>query len=112
MQEQPDILFGPGSARSIKILLAEKGASGVVRIEIRSTGCCDASLGLRVDSVRESDIVQEEEGVTFVVDRETHNLVGQITISCAEGPGRTGFIITSSTPLNEWTGFGTCDLIV
>jgi hypothetical protein len=58
------------------------------------------------------DLLLEAEGITFVVDRETHDLVGRITISCAVEPGRTGFLITSSVPLNEWMGFSACDLIV
>lgn len=112
MRERPEIELGPGAARAIKARMAEKGARSAVRIEIRSSGCCDASLGLRADSVRESDLLYEADGITFVVDRETNDLVGRITISCAIEPGRTGFLITSSMPLNEWAGFSACDLIV
>jgi len=111
MRERPEIELGPGAARAIKGCLAEKGARGAVRIEIRSSGCCDASLGLRIDTARESDLLLDEEGITFIVDRETYDLVGRITISCAADPGRTGFLITSSIPLNEWAGFSACDLI-
>jgi len=112
MRERPEIELGTGAARAIKERMAEKGARGAVRIEIRSSGCCDASLGLRVDPVRESDLLLEVEGITFAVDSETNDLVGRITISCADSPARTGFLITSSIPLNEWAGFSACDLIV
>jgi Fe-S cluster assembly iron-binding protein IscA len=112
MQEQPVVTLGPGTAQAIKTWISGNNAQGAVRIEIRSTGCCDASLGMRIDSAPESDLMVIVEGITFVVDREIHDLVGQIAISCCEEPHRAGFIITSSIPLNEWAGFGTCDITV
>ena len=111
MQEQPIVTLGPGTAGAIKTWMSGNNAHGAVRIEIRSTGCCDASLGMRIDSARESDLVVIIEGITFIVDREIHDLVGQISIARSDEPNRTGFIITSSIPLNEWAGFGTCDIV-
>jgi Fe-S cluster assembly iron-binding protein IscA len=110
MQEQSVVTLGPGAARAIKTWMTENNAQGAVRIEIRSTGCCDASLGMRIDSARESDLVMIVEGITFVVDREIHDLAGQISIARSDEPNRAGFIITSSIPLNEWAGFGTCNI--
>ncbi|MGP8152917.1 MAG: hypothetical protein ACLQBQ_02070 [Smithella sp.] len=112
MAEESIITLGPGAARAIKKWMIEKNVQGAVRIEIRSSGCCDASLGLRIDSARETELVVIVEGITFVVDRAIHDLVGQIAISCSDEPYRAGFIITSSIPLNEWAGFGACDIIV
>jgi Fe-S cluster assembly iron-binding protein IscA len=111
MQEQSIVTLGPGTAGAIKTWMTGNNASGAVRIEIRSTGCCDASLGMRIDSARESDMVVIVEGITFVVDREIHDLAGQISIARSDEPHRTGFIITSSIPLNEWAGFGTCNIV-
>ena len=51
--------------------LAEKGSQGPVRIELQFTGCCDPSLGLIVDTRRESDVVEEMDGLTFVIDPQT-----------------------------------------
>jgi Fe-S cluster assembly iron-binding protein IscA len=112
IQEQPFITLGPGMAQAIKTWMSGNNARGAVRIEIRSTGCCDASLGMRIDSARESDMVVIAEGITFVVDREIHDLAGKIAIACCDEPNRTGFKITSSIPLNEWAGFGICDIMV
>jgi Fe-S cluster assembly iron-binding protein IscA len=112
MQEQSIVTLGPGTAGAVKTWMSGNNAQGAVRIEIRSTGCCDASLGMRIDSAREPDLVEIVEEITFVVDREINDLVGQITISRCDEPNRAGFIITSSIPLNEWAGFGTCDIVV
>ncbi|MGD0170244.1 MAG: hypothetical protein ABSE54_11035 [Smithella sp.] len=112
MLEQPIVTLGPGTAGAIKTWMSGNNAQGAVRIEIRSTGCCDASLGMRIDSAGESDLVVIIEGITFVVDRKIHDLVGQISIARSDEPNRSGFIITSSIPLNEWAGFGTSEITV
>ena len=101
------VTLGPGAGQAVKSLLSERGIRGPVRIEIQSTGCCDSSLELSVDTVRESDLVEELDGLTFVVSPETHQLVGEVRISYTDDAGRKGFILTSSQPLGEWDGFAT-----
>ena len=81
----PLVTLEPGVGQAIRSSLAEAGVHGPVRIEIQFSGCCDPSLGLMVDKVRESDLVEELDGLTFVVSPETHQLVGEVAISCAEG---------------------------
>ncbi|MGD0278316.1 MAG: hypothetical protein ABSC11_03310 [Smithella sp.] len=110
--QEPVVTLGPGAAQAIKTWMFENHVQNAVRIEIRSSGCCDVSLGLRIDSARESELLVIVEGITFVIDRELHDLTGQITISCSGESHETGFIITSSIPLNEWAGFGTCNIMV
>ena len=62
-------------------------------------------LTLAVDKVRDSDLVEELDGVTFVMSPETYELVGEVTISYTDDGGREGFLLTSSKPLSEWDGF-------
>ncbi len=95
-----------GAGQAIRSFLAEKGLKRPIRIDLQSSGCCDASLGLSVDTVRESDLIQELDGLTFVVSPETHQLVGEVTISYVEDIGRRGFVLTSTKPVSEWDGFG------
>jgi Fe-S cluster assembly iron-binding protein IscA len=94
-----------GASQAVRSALAEKGVEGPIRIELKSSGCCDPSLVLTVDTVRVSDLVEELDGVTFVVSPETHELVGEVKIACADDAGRRGFVLTSSKPLSEWEGF-------
>jgi Fe-S cluster assembly iron-binding protein IscA len=102
------VTLEPGVGQAIRSSLAEAGAQGPVRIEIRSSGCCDPALGLVVDTIRESDLVEEADGVTFVVSPETHHLVGEVTISQADG----ALVLTPSRPLSEWDGFAPCRIRV
>ena len=98
------VTLDPGAGQAIRSALAEAGVQGPIRIAITSSGCCDPSFGLAVDRIRESDLVEEIDGVTFVMDLETHDLVGEVTIGCKED----GFAVTSAKPLSEWDGFAPC----
>jgi Fe-S cluster assembly iron-binding protein IscA len=99
------VTLEPGTGQAIRSLLSEKGIQGPVRIEIQSTGCCDASLGLTVDTARESDLVEKLDGLTFVISVEIHQLVGEVRISYTDDAGKEGFVLTSAKPLSEWDGF-------
>jgi Fe-S cluster assembly iron-binding protein IscA len=101
------VTLDPGAGQAIKSLLSERGIQGPIRSEIQSTGCCDPSLGLSVDTIHESDLVEEVDGLTFVISPETHQLVGEVRVSYADNAGREGFVLTSSKPLSEWDGFAT-----
>jgi Fe-S cluster assembly iron-binding protein IscA len=99
------VTLEPAASEALRSALAEKGVEGPIRVEVQSSGCCDPSLVLAADTVRGSDLVEEVDGVTFVVSPETHELVGEVKIACAEDAGRRGFVVTSSKPLSEWEGF-------
>jgi Fe-S cluster assembly iron-binding protein IscA len=96
------------AGQAIKSFLAEKGIQRPLRIHLQFTGCCDPSLGLSVDSIREPDLIEEVDGLTFVIDPEVYQLVGNITISYIDEIGREGFILTSDKPVSEWDGLGVC----
>ena len=104
------VTLEPGAGQAVKSALAEKGAQGPVRLELQFTGCCDPSLGLSVDTIRESDLVQEIDGLTFVMSPETHEVVGKVTISHKQEARRIVFVVTSSKPLSEWDGLLTCGI--
>ena len=95
-----------GVSQVIGSFLDERGIRQPIRIELQSSGCCDASLGLRVDEIRDGDLVEEQEGLTLVISHETRRLAGDITISYEEDEGRKGFVLISTRPISEWSGFG------
>jgi Fe-S cluster assembly iron-binding protein IscA len=101
----PLVTLAPGAGEAIKSLLSAKGVQGTLRIEVQFTGCCGPSLGLMIDKVLESDLVEDLEGLTFVISPETHELVGEVRISCTDDPEREEFVLSSSKPISEWDGF-------
>jgi iron-sulfur cluster insertion protein len=102
------IKLEPNAAQAIKAVLTERESHGPLRITLQFTGCCDPSLGLSVDAVNESDLVQELGGLTFVISPETYQLVGEVTIAYTDKAGEKEFILTSSKPVSEWEGFAPC----
>jgi len=94
----------------MKSLFSPKGMVQPIRIDLRFNGCCDASLGLCVDTVRESDLSEEFDGLTFIIDREIYKLTGDISISYVNKEGGRGYVITSNNPVSEWEGFSVTDI--
>jgi Fe-S cluster assembly iron-binding protein IscA len=74
------------------------------------TGCCDATLGLRVDDICETDLSIDVEGLTFIMDPEVYRLAGGVTIAYVEEEGKRGFLLTSERPISEWEGLGASDI--
>jgi Fe-S cluster assembly iron-binding protein IscA len=104
------VKVSPGASEAIRSLLAEKGVQGPVRIELQFTGCCDPSLGLIVDPARETDSIEEVDGVTFVIDQAALELAGEVNIDYRVEKGREAFLVTSANPVGEWDGLVTCNL--
>jgi Fe-S cluster assembly iron-binding protein IscA len=96
--------------QAVKEELLRQGSTGPVRIELRFTGCCDASLGLRVDTARDGDLVQQIAGVTFLVSTEVLETTGDINVGYCDEAGRRGFMLSSARPVSEWQGFAPCSL--
>jgi Uncharacterized conserved protein len=102
----------PGAGQAIKSFLAEKGLQKPLRVELQSSGCCDAVLGLSVDAIHENDRVYQSDDLTFVISPELEQQVGDVTISCLTDTAGTGFVLTSTIPISEWAGFGVCKITI
>ena len=106
----PQVKLEPGAGRAAGQFLKEKDIRRPLRIDLRFTGCCDASLCLRVDDISEDDLYMETDGLTFIIDPEVYHLAGDITIAYIEEEGRKGFLLTSERPVSEWEGFGVSNI--
>jgi Fe-S cluster assembly iron-binding protein IscA len=104
----PMVTLETGAGQALRAFLAEKKCEGPVRIDLHSTGCCDVSLGLSVGQAHDADLIEEVDGLQFAMSPETYQLVGAVIISYDEG--RKGFVLTSSKPVSEWAGLGTCSI--
>jgi len=104
------IKLEPGAIQAIKTFLADKSIHQPIRIDTNFSGCCDASLCLRVDNTLDTDLTIELEDITFVINPDTYQLVGEVTISYVDEGGRKGFVLKSSKPIGEWDGFGVSDI--
>ena len=98
----------PEAIEAIRVFLEKNNLQKPVRIHLQSTGCCDASLGLMADDAHENDLVQDIQGITFVISPEVLEMTGNITIDYVSQKHKTGFVLTSKHPVSEWSGFGVC----
>ncbi|RJQ87937.1 MAG: hypothetical protein C4519_00105 [Desulfobacteraceae bacterium] len=98
----------PEAIQNIKAFLEENRIKDPIRIDIQSTGCCDPSLGLCVDRIRDKDLMHEADGFTLLMDAQTFQTVGEVSIAYNEETDKKGFVLTSRKSLSEWDGFGVC----
>jgi Fe-S cluster assembly iron-binding protein IscA len=106
----PLINIDQPAIEAVRKELQGKGLPLTVRIELRSTGCCDASLGLVANAAEESDLIESLQDLTFRMSQGTYELVGTVSISYVDDDRKKGFILTSKNPLNEWEGFAACNI--
>ncbi len=109
-REIPAIKLEPGASQAIKSFLADSGIHQPIRVDLRSSGCCDATLCLCVDSISETDLTLELDNLIFVISPETYQIVGEVKISYVDELERKGFLLTSAKPTSEWDGFGVSDI--
>jgi Fe-S cluster assembly iron-binding protein IscA len=102
--------LGPGVSRHIRSILTDKEIQHPIRIDLQFSGCCDASLGLRVDSALATDLTQVIDGLEFIIDADAYQLVGEVTITYVDEIGKKGFILTSEKPISEWEGLCATDI--
>ena len=109
-ENMPLINLDQPAIEAIRKELQRKGLPLTLRIEIRSTGCCDASLSLISNTAEESDLIESMEDLTIRMSPSTYELVGTVSISYVDDAQKKGFVLTSSKPLNEWEGFAACNI--
>lgn len=98
------------AVQKIQRFLTQKKQAGCVRVEIRSSGCCDAALALVVQDALETDIVEQYNGLHIALPVEIHQVVGSITISSSDDDASDDFFLTSEKPFSEWSGFAPCSI--
>jgi Fe-S cluster assembly iron-binding protein IscA len=98
------------TVRAIQRFLAGQGLAYCVRVEIRSSGCCDAGLGLVAEEAADTDMVEHHDSLQIAIPPEIYQRVGCIAISCSAEEAPQDFFLTPDRPLNEWSGFAPCSI--
>jgi Fe-S cluster assembly iron-binding protein IscA len=100
----------PGASQVIKSFLANKSIRQPIRINLHFSECCNASPGLCVDTISETDLTLKLDGLTFVISPEIYQLSGEVIVSYVGEIGRKGSVLTPSKPISEWGGFAVGDI--
>ena len=63
-----------------KIVEAQSDRPSNVRIFVAGHGCSGPSLGLALDEVKESDLVDESKEIKFIMDKDLFDQLGEINV--------------------------------
>lgn len=80
----------------LKQLLVEQGESATgVRFAVSGGGCSGFQYGLTFDTAKETDTVQDNNGLKVYIDPETEVLVQGLVVDYLDTIGQSGFSITN-----------------
>jgi len=81
-----------GAKQKLEAIFQEKGVNGI-RFYSNGSGCCGPQVGLSLDEPKDTDIVQEINGVRVALDRDIKNSVEQLTLDNDETPNGSRFVL-------------------
>ncbi|MGE5422295.1 MAG: hypothetical protein ACM3QW_03455 [Ignavibacteriales bacterium] len=100
----------PNTYEMMIVELTLQSLEPLIRIDLRFAGCCDPFLGLWADEVKPGDLVHQVGDLTFIIESDIFDMVGEVTIAYSEKPWEKGFVLTSQHPTSEWEGTGVCSI--
>lgn len=83
---------------------ALQGYKGVIRLQVRTSGCCEPALIAFWDKQHPGDLYMRLGELLFVVDPESHGITGLITVDIHESGDPPTLLLTTANPLSEWAG--------
>lgn len=110
MNANPTITITHEACDAIKETLEAHQCPLALRIDIRSSGCCDGQLSMAAEKPQADDLTTTINGLTVAIPPEIHKLVGDISITYKDDGFEKGFFLDSEKPLNEWAGFSPCSI--
>ena len=78
-----------------------------IRIYLNEGGWGGPSLGLALDELKDTDKTFKQDGITFMIDEDLLERVGNIHVDFIDAGMRSGFSLTPGKPLA--TGPNACD---
>ena len=84
------------ASEMIKEFLKSRNDAPSIRVLMQEGGCCGPSLGMALDELQANDEVFEDQGVTYLVDKELFEKVKPIAVEFIETPHGGGFRLTSA----------------
>lgn len=77
---------------------------GVLRIELRTAGCCEPTLVAYWDLPRPGDVQAKVGQLTVSVDPDTLRVGGAVKVDLGLHGDPPTLMLTSANPLSEWAG--------
>jgi len=81
-----------GAKQKLEEIFKEKGVNGV-RIYSNGAGCCGPQVGLSLDEPKDTDMIQEINGVRVALDQDIKDSVEELTLDNDETPDGSRFVL-------------------
>ncbi|GLO65026.1 MULTISPECIES: adhesin [Bacillaceae] len=81
-----------GAKQKLEVIFQEKGLKGI-RFYSNGAGCCGPQVGLSLDEPKDTDIVQEINGVRVALDHDIKDSVAELTLDNDETPEGSRFVL-------------------
>ncbi|UJL47153.1 adhesin [Virgibacillus sp. NKC19-16] len=81
-----------GAKQKLEVIFQEKGSKGI-RFYSNGAGCCGPQVGLSLDEPKDTDIVQEINGVRVALDHDIKDSVAELTLDNDETPEGSRFAL-------------------
>jgi iron-sulfur cluster assembly accessory protein len=91
------------ASETIKAFMSERDLDSPLRVYLQQ-GCGGAQLVLGVDNAKDSDEQQEVDGLTYLVDKDLYDQVGEVKLDFVDDGVRQGLLISSEKPLPQMEG--------
>ncbi len=92
----------------IKEYLQQQEQSSPIRVVLSQGGWSGPSLGMALDELKDDDEKFDNDGVTFLVNKDLLEQVKPIKVDFIESPSGARFNIISKLTLEKSDGGGTC----
>ena len=76
----------------------------VLRLQVRTSGCCEPALAAFWDEKRPDDLSASVGALTLVVDRDSFGITGAITVDIDSQGDPPTLLLATDKPLSEWAG--------
>jgi len=81
-----------GAKQKLEAIFQEKGVNGI-RFYSNGAGCCGSQVGLSLDEPKDTDIIQEINGVRVALDQDIKDSVEELTLDNDETPDGSRFVL-------------------
>ena len=81
-----------GAKQKLEAIFQEKGVNGI-RFYSNGAGCCGPQVGLSLDEPKDTDIIQDINGVRVALDQDVKDFVEELTLDNDETPNGSKFVL-------------------
>jgi len=81
-----------GAKQKLEVIFQEQGAKGI-RFYSSGAGCCGPQVGLSLEEPKDTDVIQDINGVQVALEQDIKDSVGELTLDNDKTPEGSRFVL-------------------